>query len=133
MSTQSVTPRKARSRLSQPLLDLLAGTKIIGLRAGTEHRFTGVWVVVVRNRVFVRSWNDKPTGWRRAFVAEPRGTLQVLDRQVRVRTKAVRSESVLAVVDRAYREKYTSQANLKWVRGFHARRRRSTTMEIVPR
>jgi hypothetical protein len=115
------------------VLDLLAGVEMVRLRSGADHRFTGVWVVVARGRVFVRSWNDKPTGWRRAFAAEPRGTLQVLDREVRVRARAVRGESVLAAVDRAYRGKYTSPADLKWVRGFHARRRRGTTTEIVPR
>jgi len=133
MTTQSAAPRKAPGRFSRPVIDLLAGAKIVGLRAGTEHRFTGVWVVVVWGRVFVRSWNDKPTGWRRAFDAEPRGTLQVLDQQIRVRAKAVRSESVLTAVDRAYREKYSSPANLKWVRGLSAKRRRATTTEFVPR
>jgi hypothetical protein len=133
MTRQNPTPRKVPRRFSQPVLDLLAGTKLIGLRAGAEHRFTGVWVVVVRRRVFVRSWNDKPTGWRRAFATEPRGTLQVLDREVRIRAKAVRSEWVLAAVDRAYREKYTSPGDLKWVRGFRAKWRRNTTTEIVPR
>jgi hypothetical protein len=133
MATRSAAPRKASNRFPQKVLDLLAGTKIVGLRSGTVHRFTGVWVVVVRKRVFARSWNDKPAGWRRAFAAEPRGALQVLDRQLRVRARAVRGESVLAAVDRAYREKYTSPGDLKWVRGFHAERRRGTTTEIVPR
>ena len=133
MVTRSGTPRKTPRRFSRPVLDLLAGEKIIRLRAGAEHRFTVVWVVVVRGRVFVRSWNDKPTGWRRAFAAEPRGTLRVLDREVRVRARAVRGESVLAAVDRAYREKYTSPADLKWVRGLNAKGRRATTAELVPR
>ena len=133
MSTQRVTPRRPSGRFSKPVLDLLADAKIVRLRAGTEHRFTGVWVVVVRGRVFVRSWNDKPTGWRQALVAQPLGTIQVLDRQVRARAKTVRGESILAAVDRAYREKYTSPANVKWVREFHAKRRRDTTTEIVPR
>jgi len=133
MTTRSAASRKALRRFSRPVLDLLAGARMIHLRAGTEHRFTGVWVVVVRDRVFVRSWYDKPTGWYRAFVAEPRGTLQVFDRQVRVRAKSVRSESVLAAVYRAYREKYTSPGDLKWVRGFDAKRRRITTTEFVPR
>jgi len=133
MATQRVTPRRPSGRFSKPVLDLLADAKIVRLRAGTEHRFTGIWAVVVRGRVFVRSWNDKPTGWRQAFVVQPRGTLQVHDRQVPIRAKSVRGESILAAVDLAYREKYTSPANLKWVRGFHAKRRRGTTTEIVPR
>ena len=61
-----MTPRRPSGRFSKPVLDLLADAVLVGLRAGTEHRFTGVWVVVVKGRVFVRSWNDKATGWRQA-------------------------------------------------------------------
>ena len=49
----------------------LRNSKILGVRAGTEHRYTGVWAVVVEDRLFVRSWNDTPTGWFRAFRREP--------------------------------------------------------------
>jgi len=45
------------------VVEALSRAKILGVRAGTEHRYTGIWVVVIDGRVFVRSWNDKPTGW----------------------------------------------------------------------
>jgi len=48
------------------VVEALRKAKILGVRSGTAHRFTGVWVVVVDDRVFVRSWNDKPTGWFQA-------------------------------------------------------------------
>jgi hypothetical protein len=38
--------------------------------ADGRSRYTGVWVVVVEGRAFVRSWNDKSTGWYRAFQAQ---------------------------------------------------------------
>jgi hypothetical protein len=44
-----------------------------------------VWVVVVEGRAFVRSWKDKPTGWSRAFLAEPLGTLHLAGREMPVR------------------------------------------------
>ena len=53
------------------IVEALRNAKILGVRAGTEHRYTGVWVVVVEGRLFVRSWNDKPTGWFHAFRREP--------------------------------------------------------------
>ena len=133
MTTRIVGSARETRPFSRPLLASIAETKMIGLRSGTEHRFIGVWAVVVRDRVFARSWNDKDTGWRLAFVKEPRGTLQVLDRQVRVRAKAVRSEAVLAAVDRAYRAKYASPANQRWLRGFRLVWRQRTTTEFIPR
>ena len=50
----------AARRFSGPALEELGKVKILDVRAGTEHRYTGVWVVVVEGRVFVRSWNDNP-------------------------------------------------------------------------
>jgi hypothetical protein len=119
---------------SKPALAALDAAKILGVRAGTEHRFTGVWVVVVKGRVFARSWNDKPTGWYRAFVEEPLGVIQVPNgREIRVRAKPVTGERVLDAIDEAYGEKYNTPASRKWVRGFAQARRRKTTTEFVPR
>jgi hypothetical protein len=124
----------AARAFSKPTLAALHAAKILGVRAGTEHRFTGVWVVVARGRVFVRSWNDKPTGWHRAFVEEPLGVIQVPGgREIRVRAKRVRGERLLDAIDEAYGEKYKTPASLKWVRGFAQARRRKTTTEFVPR
>src|SRR5262249_30287992 len=61
----------AGRRFSGPALEELADAKFLGVRARTEHRYTGVWVVLVEGRVFVRSWSDKPTGWYRVFQAQP--------------------------------------------------------------
>jgi hypothetical protein len=59
------------------------------LRAGSgAHRFIGIWVVVVKGRVFVRSWSVKPNGWYRTFLKEPRGTIQVANYEIAVRTVA---------------------------------------------
>jgi hypothetical protein len=119
---------------SKPALAALDAAKIIGVRAGTEHRFTGVWVVVVKARVFVRSWNDKPAGWHRAFVEEPLGVVQAPNgREIRVRARKVRGEGLLDAIDDAYGEKYNTPASRKWVHGFAQPRRRGTTTELVPR
>jgi hypothetical protein len=119
---------------SRPALAALDCAKILGVRAGTEHRFTGVWVVVVGGRVFVRSWSDQPNGWFRAFVREPRGTLQLPGgRELKVRAKRVRGVRLLDAIDEAYAGKYDTPASQKWVRGFRQPKRRATTLEFVAR
>jgi hypothetical protein len=121
-------------RFSKPALAVLNAAKILGVRAGTEHKFTGVWVVVVKGRVFARSWNDKSTGWCQAFVDEPLGVIQIpKGRELRVRAKRVRGEGLLDAIDEAYGEKYNTPASRKWVHGFAQARRRKTTTEFVPR
>jgi hypothetical protein len=32
--------------------------------------FIPIWIVVVDGRIAVRSWNDKPGGWYRAFIED---------------------------------------------------------------
>ncbi|HEX9945816.1 MAG TPA: DUF2255 family protein [Thermoanaerobaculia bacterium] len=119
-------------RFSGPVLQALKDAKILGVRAGTEHRYTGVWVVVVEDRVFVRSWNDKPTGWYRAFRNEPRGSIQLADREIPVRARHTRSESLRDAVSKAYAEKYPTKGSEKWVRGFAEPHRALATLELVP-
>ena len=121
--------------LPKSIVAALDESKILGIRAGQEpHRFIGVWVVVVKGRVFIRSWNDKRTGWREAFRADPRGAIQTPSgREVRVRARPVNGKRLLDAVDDAYAEKYHTPASRKWVRGFARPRRRETTVELLPR
>ena len=114
------------------IIEALRNAKILGVRAGSEHRYTGVWVVVIENRVFVRSWYDKPTGWFRAFKKEPIGTIQVGKLEVPVRGKPVRSARIRDAVTVALGEKYNTKGSKVWVDGFAEPARLLTTLEFVP-
>jgi len=51
----------AKRRFPAEVLALLGQAKGLGIRAGkSQHRFVGIWVVMVKDRVFVRSWSVKP-------------------------------------------------------------------------
>jgi hypothetical protein len=114
-------------------LSLLRDSRMLGIRSGDEHRFTGVWFILIGDRVFVRPWYDKPSGWRRALLLEPRGSIRVGDREIPVRARLVRGARLFDAVDAAYAAKYTTKASQKWVRGFSLARRRKTTTELLPR
>jgi len=118
---------------AENVVEALRDSKILGVRAGTEHRYTGVWVVVVEGRPFVRSWNDKPTGWFRAFRKEPHGTIQVAGLEIPVRAKLTRSARLRGAVTVAYGEKYNTKGSRKWVEGFGEPARELATLEFVPR
>ena len=120
---------------SRPVVAAIDASKILGVRAGfrSDHRFIGIWPVVVRGRVFGRSWSLKPGGWYRTFLDDPRGTIQVGDREVRIRAVPVRSERIRDAVEEAYAAKYPTPGSRHYVRGFRTKRRREATMEFVPR
>lgn len=123
------------TRLPRSIVSAIDAGSILGVRAGarSDHRFTGVWPIVVGGRVFARSWTSKPGGWYRTFLDDPRGTLQVGNRRVRVRARRVLSERLRDTIEEAYAEKYDTKASQKYVRGFRTARRRDTTTEFVPR
>jgi hypothetical protein len=123
-----------RSRLAPSVVAAIAADKILGVRAGarSDHRFIGIWAVVVGGRVFARSWTLSEGGWYRTFVEDPAGTIQVGNRRVRVRAVRVRSERIRDAVDEAYAEKYPTPGSAKYVRGLRSPKRRETTIEFVP-
>jgi len=122
-----------RRQFSDDTLAVLRESKGLRIRAGTaEHRFIGIWVVVVRDRVFVRSWSVKPNGWYRTFLKEPRGTIQVKDRKLAVRAMPIKSESLRDAIDRAYLDKYNTAGARKYAKDLGRAKSRDTTIEFVP-
>ena len=121
-------------KFSKPVVAALTKDKILGVRAGSgDHRFIGVWVVVVDGRVFIRSWGLKRAGWYQAFVNEPVGRIQAAGRELRVRAVTRTSERTKAAVDEAYAAKYMTPGAIKYVKGFaRSKRRRDTTTELLP-
>ena len=114
------------------IIEAFRKAKIMGVRAGSEHRYTGVWVVVVDDRVFARSWNDKPTGWFQAFRKEANGMVQVGDLEIPVRAKLVRGARMRDAVTVAFGEKYPTKGSRKWVEGFAEPARVANTIEFIP-
>jgi hypothetical protein len=124
---------KSLRRFTGKTLAALREGKILGVRAGTEpHKFIGVWMVVVDGRVFVRSWGLKPRSWWRTFATERRGTISIDGREISVRAVPTRSERLKDGVSRAYAEKYSTPASLKWVRDMSRKKSRDTTTELQP-
>lgn len=80
----------------------------------------------------MRSWNDKPSGWYRAFCSQPRGHVKIDDRELPIRAVPVRSQRLNDAADAAYAAKYTTKTNAKYVKGFATPVRKATTLELIP-
>ena len=123
----------AKRRFSTETLATLRESKGLRIRAGNGmHRFIGIWVVVVDDRVFVRSWSLKPQGWYRTFIAEPQGAIQIAGHEIPIRAVRTRSERVKSAIDRAYLEKYKTTGEIKYARDLVRAKCRATTIEFLP-
>ena len=124
---------KAKRRFKAELLAAIDEAKGLRIRAGVlPHRFIGIWAVVVEGRVFVRSWSLKPRSWYRTFLKEPRGAVQVGDREIPVRAIQTRGERLKDAVSRAYLAKYNTAGSLKYAQDLGRPKSRATTTELVP-
>lgn len=126
---------KKRKRFREAVARSIAGQHYLWIRAGahSEHKFTGIWSVVVAGRVFVRSWDMRRSGWYESFQADRLGAVRLGEKALPVRSSRVRGERLLQAIDRAYAAKYVTPASLKYVKGFARGRRRDTTTELSPR
>jgi hypothetical protein len=134
-SMARMTPRPAAKKDRWPadvVAALDAGT-ILRVRAGAgDHRFIGIWVVVVDERVFVRSWSVKPNGWYHTFRTDPVGAIQVGGRALAVRAVPARGPRLNDAIDRAYLAKYDTPGSLKYARDLGSSKSRATTTELKP-
>lgn len=119
---------KAKRSSPAKILAALREGKYLYIKAGAQpHRFIAIWVVVVKERVYVRSWSVKAQGWYRTFLKEPRGAIQVAGREIPVRT---RGERVKDEIDRAYLEKYNTSARRPRMREVQSDDSRAATVLV---
>jgi hypothetical protein len=104
----------------------------IAIRVGSKpHRFIRIWAVVVRDRVFVRSWSLKPQGWYRTLLIEPAGLVRVGTHELPFRAGRARGELLRAAVDRAYLRKYARPGEARYARDLCGPTCRATTTELI--
>ncbi len=105
----------------------------IAIRTGSKpHRFIRVWAVVVRGRVFVRSWSLRPRGWYRTLLVQPSGAVRVGGKELSFRAVRIRGEALKVAVDRAYLRKYARPGEARYARDLCGPRSRGTTTELLP-
>jgi hypothetical protein len=118
-------------QLPPAIVAAIRENKMLAIRAGNEHRFIGIWAVVVEGRVFVRSWSLKPRSWYRTFLEDPRGAIQVGTKQLSVRAVPTRSERLKNAISQAYLDKYNTPGSLKYARDLGSKKSREATIELT--
>jgi hypothetical protein len=96
---------------------------------GTLRRAVPIWVVRVRDDLYVRSWRGDGGSWYRAARASGEGHISAgVDRDV---TCVPADDEVNDAVDAAYRDKYGRYPS--YVEPIVAAAARATTLRLVPR
>jgi hypothetical protein len=123
---------KPKQQFSDELRTLLSESKGLRIRAGTTHRFIGIWVVVVKDRVFVRSWSVKANGWYKTFLEDSSGAIHIDGDEIAIRAVPIKDKRLRDAIDQAYLDKYNSKGSLKYAKDLGSAKSRATTIELVP-
>jgi hypothetical protein len=120
---------------SKAFLKCISGTQITSVRAGKgREKFTGIWMVVVKDRIFARSYQLSERSWYTALLNGDTGDIKCLKEIVSVKgLKPEDIDNVTAAINKAYEKKYLVKAyNKKWVDGLAQAERVARTMEFIP-
>jgi hypothetical protein len=102
-------------------LELIGGSVELDIAVrradGTLRRWTPIWVVRANDRVYVRSWHRRDTGWFGAALRSHRARIRVpgLEAEVTVADVGEASAGVRDGIDAAYRDKYGNSASTSMV------------------
>jgi hypothetical protein len=120
---------------SKAFLKAVTETQITSVRAGKgREKFTGIWMVVVDDRIFGRSYTLSERSWYTTLLSGETGDIKCGKEIIPV--KGVRPRDIKRItegINAAYEKKYLVKAyNKKWVDGLAEPERVARTMEFIP-
>ena len=119
-----------QTQFDKATLAQIDAQQLVGIRAGRKpHRLLYIWMVVVDDRVFVRSWLVSPRSWYHTFKMEGVGMLYSNGREIPVLARPIQDNATNAVVNNAYQEKYRMSREV-W--DMISPRSIATTIELLP-
>jgi hypothetical protein len=123
------------NKFSKAFLNSVKETQIASVRIGEKReKFTGIWMVVVKDRVFGRSYYGAVRSWYTAFLNGEEGYIKCGKEIVAVKgIKPADIKTITNDINKAYEKKYLVKAfNKKWVDGLCEPDRIARTMEFTP-
>jgi len=122
-------------KLSQgDVLRLAQATDLPQIRAGNEHAFNDIWIVVAEKRLFCRQYDFSERSWYTAFLEDPVGAVKFGETVVEVRGVVPDDlDAINPAVNQAYIDKYDGHADYPTIaREMTGARFMARTMELVP-
>jgi hypothetical protein len=122
-------------KFSKTFLKCINETQITSVRAGKgREKFTGIWMVMIDDRIFGRSYYGADRSWYTALLMEGNGDIKC-GKQI-VPIKGINPKDIKTIataINKAYEKKYLiKDYNKKWVDGLCEPERVARTIEFVP-
>lgn len=122
-------------KFSKAFLKCINETQITSVRVGKgRDKFTGIWMVVVKDRIFGRSYYGAERSWFTALLNGDNGEIKCGKEIIPIRgVKPADLDAINKAINKAYEKKYLIKAfNKKWTDGLAEPERVARTMEFIP-
>lgn len=106
---------------------------IIGIKAGQKRsEFLEIWMVVVQDRVFARSWGLAERSWYNTFLENPDGEIQCGETIYPIKALIPQDINDLTEeINEAYLTKYNTGHNIPYSQGIIREKHIAKTMEFI--
>jgi len=121
-------------KFSKAFLKCINETQITSVRVGKgREKFTGIWMVVVKDRIFGRSYYGADRSWYTALLNGDNGDIKCGNEILPVKgLKPADIKAITKAINKAYEKKYLVKAHNKiWVDGLCEPERVARTMEFI--
>lgn len=114
----------------QTAVEYVIENEIIGIKAGLQREtFLDIWMVVVNNRIFARSWGFAEKSWYNSFLQDSLGQIQCGDTIFTINAVIpVDIDDLTPHINNAYLTKYSSKQYAKPITG---QKHIEKTMEFI--
>jgi hypothetical protein len=118
---------------SSQAIEYIKTTNLIGIKAGLERLdFLDIWMVVVDDRIFARSWGFAERSWYNTFIINPEGQIKCGERIFHIQaTIPTDNTEMTERINHAYLSKYNSEHNIKYAQGIIEDKHVEKTMEFI--
>ncbi len=121
-------------KLHPSIIQFVENNNLVGLKAGNDRPdFLEIWMVVVRGRVFARSWAMSERGWYTAFLKNKNGFIKCGEIVSTIYGIVPGDIAELGKeINNAYISKYNYGSNSVYVQEIIEENRMEKTMEFIP-
>lgn len=114
-------------------IEYISSNNLIGLKAGKERKtFLEIWMVVIDDRIFARSWGFAEKSWYNTFLIYPFGQIECGKITFNIEATIPNDiKELTSRINQAYIDKYNFGRNMEYVEGIIQQKHIDKTMEFV--
>ena len=114
-------------------INYINNNNLTGIMAGSQRQtFLDIWMVVVEDRIFARSWGFAEKSWYNSFLEEPVGKIKCGENVFSIKATVPKDKAeITEKINIAYLTKYNTGHNIEYAKGIVEENHIAKTMEFI--